>query len=297
MSSYADTIDAIYAAEENVRGGTKYWTEMGEPSGAGQAWCCVGACWALRKAGHDIGLWTSCSERKDLRGIQYAFACDPHFSKVKLANAKRGDFAIMNFRTDGKLEYSHICLIIGDKDSQGRIKTRNFNVSGGNGVRWYPPNPFQVVWHPDYDDAKNGWMQENGKWYHYTNGKLDRNGWFKGSDGKWYFCGSGGTPVTDEWHQGNGKWYWCGPKGYPVTDEWVVYKNQTYYCGSDGVPVKGWKKIGGKWYHFDEDCCRESETLAEHNGSWYWLGEDGTVVVDQDVTLVFRAGSDGKLTY
>ena len=239
MGKYVDSIVAAYRGEEGVVGGYKYWSEMGEPGNAGQPYCCTGACWASRKADKDIGLWTSCSELKENRGIQWYFANSGHYKKVSLANAKRGDFAIMNFRTDGKLEYSHICLFDGERDSQGRYKTYNFNVSNTNGVRWYPASQFQVIWHPDYDDepVKNGWVKESGGYRYYDNGTMVKNDWKQGKDKyaeRWFYLGADGAIVKACIKKINGNYYGFAANGVMLANCGRIYKGSLYVFGTDG---------------------------------------------------------------
>ena len=105
---------------------------------------------------------------------------------------------------------------------------------------------------------KQGWVQSDGAWYFYHQGKIVRNAW----------VGS----------------YWLGADGKMATSAWV--DNGRYYVGANGVWVKdakkpeapkpvekkqGWVKEGNTWYYF------ENGTVARNKwiGSTYWVGADG----------------------
>ncbi len=280
----------------NPKGGSKYFKYF---SGAtsDQPHCCEGQSYMLTI---EQGRIIHGSNTVSLRAAILADGGEIIANKWT-DNAQPGDILLMHWDNSTALHSTldHACVYELDKGN-GVIQTLDFN---GNKAREnrrflrYKSNVAYVI-RPNWtkkDTAAWFYDKTSGKWYHYTNGALDRYTWVKSND-KWYYIGSGGFAVSNEWHEANGNWYYLGENGYPVTNQWIEHKNQWYWCGKDGLPVTGWQKVDGKWYHFDEDCVCEYDTLAEHNGAWYWLGEDGAVVVDQDISLVFHAGSDGKLS-
>ena len=92
-------------------------------------------------------------------------------------------------------------------------KQHNFDYSG--------------AWKGEGAAAKNGWVQEDGKWYYYQNG-TKKTGWLLyGKD-----------------------WYYLKPDGSMQTG-WLLYGSVWYYFDANGVMVTGSKTIGGKTYNFD----------------------------------------------
>ena len=96
---------------------------------------------------------------------------------------------------------------------QSDSKQHNFDYSG--------------AWKGEGAAAKNGWVQEDGKWYYYQNG-TKKTGWLLyGKD-----------------------WYYLKPDG-SMQVGWLLYGSVWYYMDANGVMVTGTKTIGGKVYHFD----------------------------------------------
>jgi competence protein ComEC len=95
--------------------------------------------------------------------------------------------------------------------------------------------------------VKNGWIQENGKWYYYLNNNL-KTGWLA-DGGKWYFMNSNGAMATG----------WVADGGY-----W-------YYLNSSGAMATGWIQSGGKWYYLYGNGQMAKSTII----GGYKLGADG----------------------
>lgn len=75
---------------------------------------------------------------------------------------------------------------------------------------WVAVRPVNLI--QDYDDIKQGWVKENGKWYFYSNGKKltgwHKIKWSKGTD--WFYFDKNGAMLTGpqylEW-KGKTDWY------------------------------------------------------------------------------------------
>ena len=287
------------AGELGNRGG-KYWQYFGYnyTDANCPSWCCMFQDWLFAESGMYIGAEMNCLT------IQTAMK-NVGWTQVSKADIQEGDVVIFEWDMAGN-SYDHIGIV--EKVlSSTTVQCIEGNCSKQVARRSRSLSYIRLVFRPTYTEPLNGWYWKGNKCYHLTNGKLDRFTWQQGTGAwtdKFFYCGADGAIVTNEWHEYKGHWYWCGPNGWPVSNEWVEYKEQWYWLCSNCEPAKGWKKIQGKWYHFDDDCVCEYSTLAEHNGEWYWLGHDGAVVTDQTITVkigddteaVFQAGHDGKLT-
>lgn len=121
--------------------------------------------------------------------------------------------------------------------------------------------------------AKTGWSKENGAWYYYENGTIDKIKWVKYKE-KWFYLGEDGKMYADKWLQWKGAWYylksdgamatsdwqkaskgWCylGADGKMLADTWLSWKDNSYFLKADGYMATGNIKIietfdgSGKW--------------------------------------------------
>ena len=133
--------------------------------------------------------------------------------------------------------------------------------------------------------AGTGWKEEEtGKWRYYTSStEYVKHDW-KQIGGKWYLFDYSGYAYMNTWvrEYGSGKstlyhfdangametnkWIDCGLSYYSqevkkfiketgTTDSsWYQFTNleDWRYVGSDGAAYTGWKKVGGKWYFFED---------------------------------------------
>ena len=76
--------------------------------------------------------------------------------------------------------------------------------------------------------VKQGWVQENSKWYFYENGAMVKNAWRKDFE-DWCYLGADGTKQKQAW----------------IDD--------IYYVDADGYRVTGIYEINGTQYHFNDD--------------------------------------------
>lgn len=105
------------------------------------------------------------------------------------------------------------------------------------------------VWLGEIYAGKNGWVQENGKWYYYQN-EAKRTGWLQlGST--WYYLKPSGEMVTG-WLKYGSAWYYLNTNGAMVTG-WLEYGKVWYYLNSAGQMQTGWLEQGDNTYYLDED--------------------------------------------
>ena len=98
------------------------------------------------------------------------------------------------------------------------------------------------------DSNYDKWVNKDGKWYYYENGKMV-TGW-KLVDGEWYYLGSDGVMVTG-WIELGGIWYYLSDSGAMVKG-WQTISGKTYYFNDSGHMLTGKQVIDGKNYEFNE---------------------------------------------
>lgn len=162
--------------------------------------------------------------------------------------------------------------------------------------------------------VKNGWVQENKRWYYYENG-VPKKDWFKW-DGNWYYLNSDGSMAIG-WKLVRGSWYYLNYGGVMQTG-WQKIDNKWYYLNSGGVMVTGLQNIGNSTYYFEKGGVMQTGWVEDSNstqynrlcryfdgsgamktgwlqwdGNWYYLGSDGYMLttgleVDANTVYLFR---------
>lgn len=103
--------------------------------------------------------------------------------------------------------------------------------------------------------TKNGWVQENGKWYYYQEGV-----------------------TATRWLEIAGKWYYFKPTG-EMTTGWLAYGPYWYYFHADGSMYTGFFSYGGQQYFFDRTSGRmTTNKWVSDNGKWYYFDGNGYMV-------------------
>ena len=107
-------------------------------------------------------------------------------------------------------------------------KTRHEYGDGYVDETWYYADGSGVL--------QSGWLNQGGTWYYLDPNSYYMHTGYSEIDGKEYvFNGSGAWVHKAGWMEV--KW--------PSDSAW-------YYLDANGVPIKGWQKIGGVWYYFNE---------------------------------------------
>ena len=256
MATYKNVL--AKAAGEIGNGGGKYWQYFGYSytDANAPAWCCMFQDWLFATSDMYIGAEMNCLTIQT--GMKNA-----GWGQVAKASVQAGDVVIFEWDCAGNT-YDHIGICEKIIDSS-TIQCIEGNVSKHVGRRVREMKYVRQVWRPKYsaDTSKyTGWYWHNEKCYHYTNGVLDKNGWFKGT-GAW-----------------SGKWFFVGQDGAFVTDKWEQYDGQYYYCGADGKPVTGWLKLDGAYYHFDDEGVCEHHCFAEYKEQLKYIGDDGKLMIN-----------------
>ena len=123
------------------------------------------------------------------------------------------------------------------------------------------------------DSNYDKWVNKDGKWYYYENGKMV-TGW-KLVDGEWYYLGSDGVMVTG-WIELGGIWYYLSDSGAMVKG-WQTISSKTYYFNDSGHMLIGEQVIDGRKYYFNSSGHLESTNWVRINNKWYYY-ENGKMV-------------------
>ena len=118
-------------------------------------------------------------------------------------------------------------------------------------------------------EAKTGWVKEDGCWYYYNASGVKTTGWQK-VGGVWYYMDSAGVMQTG-WTKVGGVWYYMDSAGVMQTG-WQKVGGRWYYFNSSGAMQTGWQKISGSWYYFNSS---GSMGYSEWRDG-YWLNANGT---------------------
>ena len=146
---------------------------------------------------------------------------------------------------------------------------------------------------------KNGWVNENGNWYYYSNDEqILTNQWignyYVGSDGKmltnkWIgncYVDATGLWKPNKWMNDGQWWFRYGDGSYPK-GKFEVLDGSTYYFNNEGYMVTGWKSIKNDWYYFNASgAMAKSQWIGN-----YYLGKDGKMIKSQWVAKYYMDAS------
>ncbi len=118
---------------------------------------------------------------------------------------------------------------------------------------------------------KDGWVQENGHWYYYVNGKV-KTGWITEGNSR-YYCNEKGVMQTG-WLLYSGAWYYLHPEsGKMAADEILQLGGDIYYQQADGTRKTGFTWVRGYCYYFTPGSGKAHKGwLKSINGNWRYMG-------------------------
>ena len=66
--------------------------------------------------------------------------------------------------------------------------------------------------------------------------------------------------------------------GVRVSKKWVDWKEKRYYMASNGYAIKGFRKLSGKYYYFDQEDAYlyTDQKVIARDGRIHYVNEDGT---------------------
>ncbi|NGT68233.1 SH3 domain-containing protein [Clostridium perfringens] len=161
-----------------------------------------------------------------------------------------------------------------DTYSYGEVISRNYIGKTFNAIiniLKNNPNGSDVDTNTDLNYDK--WVNKDGKWYYYENGKMV-TGW-KLVDGEWYYLGSDGVMVTG-WIELGDIWYYLSDSGAMVKG-WQTISGKTYYFNDSGHMLVGKQVIDGRNYNFNTSGQLDSTNWVKSNNKWYYY-ENGKMI-------------------
>ena len=120
---------------------------------------------------------------------------------------------------------------------------------------------------------KQGWVQENGKWFYYDQSNNKQSGWVQ-VNGTWYYLAQDGEMKTGWLNQG-GSWYYLTDSGSMKTG-WQKVNGTWYYLNGSGAMQTGWLNQSGTWYYLNSSGSMQTGWLSQ-SGTWYYLTESGSM--------------------
>lgn len=120
---------------------------------------------------------------------------------------------------------------------------------------------------------KQGWVQENGKWFYYVQSNNKQSGWIQ-VNGAWYYLAQDGEMKTGWLNQG-GSWYYLNDSGSMKTG-WQKVNGTWYYLNGSGAMQTGWLNQSGTWYYLNSSGSMQTGWLSQ-SGTWYYLTESGSM--------------------
>ena len=216
-----------------------------------------------------------------------------------LKNLIESESGMMSSMTEveiGENKYLHIFAV----DKAGNISEETVvNVSSNVMLKgkWMQEGPGWWYLNADGSYPKDTWQQIDGKWYHFDPRGYRQTGWIK-VGAFWYHLNPDGTMSVNAWIDNqfyvgeDGKW---DPNKQKAANGWKQDSKGWWYQNEDGTyPKNQWKKIDGKWYHFDAKGYRQTGWYKEGE-AYYYFKEDGVMAANEWVENdKYYLGADGK---
>ncbi|HII4482808.1 TPA: SH3 domain-containing protein [Clostridium perfringens] len=161
-----------------------------------------------------------------------------------------------------------------DTYSYGEVISRNYIGKTFNAIiNILKNNPNGSDVDTNTDSNYDKWVNKDGKWYYYENGKMVI-GW-KFVDGEWYYLESNGVMATG-WKELGGIWYYLNESGAMVKG-WQTILGKTYYFNDSGHMLVGKQVIDGRNYNFNTSGQLDSTNWVKSNNKWYYY-ENGKMI-------------------
>ena len=169
------------------------------------------------------------------------------------------------------------------------------------------------------DNQLNGWQQQDGNTYYYSNGQKatgvqDINGaqyyfndqgqqqkdYFLDQDNHTYYFQADGTRLNNGFYNNWGRTYYFGDDGARWDNKFMNAFGHTYYFGDDGARWDNrFMNAFGRTYYFGDDGARLDNSIYSNWGHQYYFGNDGALIQNSDVTVngkKYHADAEGILS-
>ena len=125
-----------------------------------------------------------------------------------------------------------------------------------------------------------GWQRYDMDWMYFASNGRAVKGWNL-IDGKWYYFDENEMPYMHTYFfDYKGDTYYGGPDGAMRTG-WVTQDDEWFYFEPSGIGAKGWKKLGDKYYYFDEESyihAMLSNGIYKIGAAWYGFDKNGAMI-------------------
>ena len=169
------------------------------------------------------------------------------------------------------------------------------------------------------DNQLNGWQQQDGNTYYYSNGQKatgvqDINGaqyyfndqgqqqkdYFLDQDNHTYYFQADGTRLNNGFYNNWGRTYYFQADGSRLDNNFYNNWGRTYYFGDDGARWDNkFMNAFGHTYYFGDDGVRLDNSIYSNWGHQYYFGNDGALIQNSDVTVngkKYHADAEGILS-
>ena len=169
------------------------------------------------------------------------------------------------------------------------------------------------------DNQLNGWQQQDGNTYYYSNGQKatgvqDINGaqyyfndqgqqqkdYFLDQDNHTYYFQADGTRLNNGFYNNWGRTYYFQADGSRLDNNFYNNWGRTYYFGDDGARWDNrFMNAFGRTYYFGDDGARLDNSIYSNWGHQYYFGNDGALIQNSDVTVngkKYHADAEGILS-
>ena len=169
------------------------------------------------------------------------------------------------------------------------------------------------------DNQLNGWQQQDGNTYYYSNGQKatgvqDINGaqyyfndqgqqqkdYFLDQDNHTYYFQADGTRLNNGFYNNWGRTYYFQADGSRLDNDFYNNWGRTYYFGDDGARWDNkFMNAFGHTYYFGDDGVRLDNSIYSNWGHQYYFGNDGALIQNSDVTVngkKYHADAEGILS-
>lgn len=101
--------------------------------------------------------------------------------------------------------------------------------------------------------------------------------------------------TKEGWVKQDGKWWYRYKDGTYPKSKWLKLDTWYYFDSEGWALMNCWKKIGGKWYHFNSDCRMTTGWFIEKNKAYYLDPVNGDMVENTTKQIACSFDKNGAL--
>ena len=101
------------------------------------------------------------------------------------------------------------------------------------------------------------------------------------------------SPAGTGWVETDGGWKYRKADGSWAKDEELLVKEKYYIFGSDEMMLRGWNYARGSWRYYGSNGDMKRSRWVETNGMWYYVTEEGSLLVNGTTPDGYRVDANG----